>query len=310
MNSIIFIEGASMSEQKQGVLFAAGAYLMWGIIPLYWKQVQHVSSLEILAGRVIWSFVFTALFVLLIKQRKELMEDIKTLWGRQAQFWSLFIASLVISVNWGVYIWAVNNDHLLQASLGYYINPLISVLFGLLFFKEKLSGATIVAVIIAAIGVGYQAILGGTIPWVSLTLALSFSIYGVLKKKIPLDATRGLAIETLFILPIAIVGYIYLMQTTDIAFLQVDMKTNLFLIGSGIITALPLVLFAKGAQKIPLYLMGFIQFLSPTMSLIIGIFIFDEPFTATEFFTFGCIWLAVLIFSAAKLVEARKRHAI
>ena len=310
MSSIIFIEGASMSEQKQGVLFAAGAYLMWGIIPLYWKQVQHVSSLEILAGRVIWSFVFTALFVLLIKQRKELMEDIKTLWGRQAQFWSLFIASLVISVNWGVYIWAVNNDHLLQASLGYYINPLISVLFGLLFFKEKLSGATIVAVIIAAIGVGYQAILGGTIPWVSLTLALSFSIYGVLKKKISLDATRGLAIETLFILPIAIVGYIYLMQTTDIAFLQVDMKTNLFLIGSGIITALPLVLFAKGAQKIPLYLMGFIQFLSPTMSLIIGIFIFKEPFTMTEMFTFGCIWLAVLIFSAAKLVEAKKRHAI
>lgn len=299
-----------MSEQKQGVLFAAGAYLMWGIIPLYWKQVQHVSSLEILAGRVIWSFVFTALFVLLIKQRKELLEDIKTLWSRQAQFWSLFIASLVVSVNWGVYIWAVNNDQLLQASLGYYINPLISVIFGMVIFKEKLSGATIVAVIIAAIGVGYQAILGGTIPWVSLTLALSFSIYGVLKKKIPLDATRGLAIETLFILPIAIVGYIYLMQTTDIAFLQVDMKTNLFLIGSGIITALPLVLFAKGAQKIPLYLMGFIQFLSPTMSLIIGIFIFKEPFTMTEMFTFGCIWLAVLIFSAAKLVEAKKRQAI
>lgn len=310
MNAIKCIEGASMSQQKQGVLFAAGAYLMWGLIPLYWKQVQNVSSLEILAGRVIWSFVFTALFVLLIKQRKELMEDIKSLWGRQAQFWSLFIASLVISVNWGVYIWAVNNEQLLQASLGYYINPLISVLFGLIIFKEKLSGATIVAVMIAAIGVGYQAILGGTIPWVSLTLALSFSIYGVLKKKIPLDATRGLAIETLFILPIAIIGYIYLMQTTDIAFLQVDMKTNLFLIGSGIITALPLVLFAKGAQKIPLYLLGFVQFLSPTMSLVIGIFVYKEPFTMTELFTFSCIWLAVLIFSAGKLIEVRKRKMI
>ena len=299
-----------MSEQKQGVLFAAGAYLMWGLIPLYWKQVQYVSSLEILAGRVIWSFIFTALFILIIKQRKHLIEDIKTLWTRQLQFWLLFVASLIISVNWGVYIWAVNNDHLLQASLGYYINPLISVLFGLIFFKEKLSGATILAVIIAAIGVGYQAILGGTIPWVSLTLALTFAFYGVLKKKIPMDATRGLAIETLFILPIAIVGYIYLMQTTDIAFLHVDMKTNLFLIGSGIITALPLVLFAKGAQKIPLYLMGFIQFLSPTMSLIIGIFVFKEPFTMTELFTFGCIWLAVMIFSAEKLIEARKRQAI
>ena len=299
-----------MSEQKQGILFAAGAYLMWGLIPLYWKQVQHVSSLEILAGRVIWSFIFTAAFILIIKQRKHLLADIKVLWGKQLQFWLLFVASLIISLNWGVYIWAVNNDHLLQASLGYYINPLISVLFGLLFFKEKLSAATITAVVIAAIGVGYQAILGGSIPWVSLTLALTFAFYGVIKKKIPLDATRGLAIETLFILPIAIVGYIYLMQTTDIAFLNVDLKTNLFLIGSGIITALPLVLFAKGAQKIPLYLMGFIQFLSPTMSLVIGIFVFKEPFTMTELFTFSCIWLAVLIFSASKFIEARKRHAI
>lgn len=299
-----------MSEQKQGILFAAGAYLMWGLIPLYWKQVQHVSSLEILAGRVIWSFLFTAAFILIIKQRKHLLADIKALWGKQLQFWLLFVASLIISVNWGVYIWAVNNDHLLQASLGYYINPLISVLFGLLFFKESLSKATVIAVVIAGIGVGYQAILGGSIPWVSLTLALSFAFYGVIKKKIPLDATRGLAIETLFILPIAIVGYVYLMQTTDIAFSNVDLKTNLFLIGSGIVTALPLVLFAKGAQKIPLYLMGFIQFLSPTMSLVIGIFIFKEPFTMTELFTFSCIWLAVLIFSASKFIEARKRHAI
>lgn len=298
-----------MSEQKQGILFAAGAYLMWGLIPLYWKQVQHVSSLEILAGRVIWSFIFTAAFILIIKQSKHLLADIKELWASQLQFWLLFVASLIISLNWGVYIWAVNNDHLLQASLGYYINPLISVLFGLLFFKESLSKATVIAVVIAAIGVGYQAILGGSIPWVSLTLALSFAFYGVIKKKIPLDATRGLAIETLFILPIAIVGYMYLMQTTDIAFSNVDLKTNLFLIGSGIVTALPLVLFAKGAQKIPLYLMGFIQFLSPTMSLVIGIFIFKEPFTMTELFTFSCIWLAVIIFSASKFIEARKRHA-
>lgn len=299
-----------MSEQKQGVLYAVGAYLMWGLIPLYWKQVQHVSSVEILLGRVIWSFVFTAIFVLIIGQRKELLEDMKQLWAKKMQFWSLFAASIIISINWGVYIWAVNNDQLLQASLGYYINPLISVLFGLLFFKEKLSGATIVAVTIAAIGVGYQAILNGTIPWVSLTLALSFAFYGVLKKKIPLDATRGLAIETLYIVPFALIGYFYLMQTSETAFLQVDFKTNVFLIGSGIVTALPLVLFAKGAQKIPLYLMGFVQFLSPTMTLIIGIFLFKEPFTMTEMFTFGCIWLAVLIFSAGKFAEARKRHSM
>jgi chloramphenicol-sensitive protein RarD len=297
-----------MSDQKKGVLFAAGAYLMWGLIPLYWKQIHYVSSIEILVGRVIWSFIFTAIFILLIRQRKELIVDIKNLWGQQKQFWSLFMASLIISLNWGIYIWAVNNDHLLQASLGYYINPLISVLFGLIFFKEKLSAATIVAVVIAGIGVCMQVVTGGTFPWVSLTLALSFALYGVFKKKIPLDATRGLAIETLFILPIAIIGYIYIAMQTEVAFLHVDWKTNFLLIGSGIVTALPLVLFAKGAQKIPLYLMGFIQFISPTMSLIIGIYVYKEPFSSTEFFTFCCIWLAVLIFSLSKFMDARKRY--
>ena len=297
-----------MSEQKKGVLFAIAAYFLWGIIPLYWKQVQYVSSIEILVGRVIWSFIFTTLFILLINQRKQLIADIRGLWKNKQQMFLLFIASIIISINWGVYIWAVNNDQLLQASLGYYINPLISMIFGLLFFKERISKATAVAFIIAAIGVGYQAVLGGTIPWVSLTLALSFAFYGVIKKKIPLDATRGLAIETLYILPIAIIGYIYLMQTTEIAFMQIDFKTNVFLISTGIVTAIPLVLFAKGAQKIPLYLLGFIQFLSPTIGLIIGIFIYKEPFTMTEFVTFCCIWIAVIIFSVSKIIEARIRQ--
>lgn len=297
-----------MTEQKKGVILAIGAYLMWGIIPLYWKQLQHVGSVEILVGRVIWSFVFTVLFVLLIRQYKQMIADVKMLWKNKKQFFLLFVASVFVSLNWGIFIWAVNNGHLLQTSLGYYINPLISVLFGMLFFKEKISRATAVAVIIAAIGVGYQAILGGTIPWVSLALALTFAFYGVIKKQIPLDATRGLAIETLFVLPIAVGIYIYLMKTSEIAFMQVDWKTNLLLMGGGIVTALPLVLFAKSAQKIPLYLMGFIQFLAPTISLMLGIFLYKEPFTLTEFMTFVCIWLAVFIFSASKVLEARK-HA-
>lgn len=298
-----------MSEQKKGVFLAIGAYLMWGIIPLYWKQLQHVGSVEILVGRVIWSFVFTVLFVLLIRQYKQMIVDIKMLWKNKKQFILLFVASVFVSLNWGIFIWAVNNGHLLQTSLGYYINPLISVLFGMIFFKEKISRATAVAVTIAAIGVGYQAVLGGTIPWVSLALALTFAFYGVIKKQIPLDATRGLAIETLFVLPIAVSIYIYLMNTSEIAFMHVDWKTNLLLMGGGIVTALPLVLFAKSAQKIPLYLMGFIQFLAPTISLMLGIFLYKEPFTMTEFITFLCIWLAVFIFSASKVLEARKNHA-
>ena len=299
-----------MTEQKKGVLFAVGTYLMWGLIPLYWKQIDYVSSIEILVERVIWSFIFTTIFILLIGKRKELILDIKNLWRHQKQFWSLFMAALINSISWGIYIWAVNNDHVLQASLGYYINPLISVLFGLLFFKEKLSVATIVAVVIAGIGVCMQVVTGGTFPWVSLTLALIFAFYGVLKKKTVLDATRGLAIETLFILPIAMIGYIYFAMQSEVSFLHVDWKTNFFLMGSGIVTALPLVLFAKALQKIPLYLMGFIQFISPTLSLIIGVYIYKEPFSSTEFFTFCCIWLAVLIFSLSKFAEARKRSVI
>lgn len=297
-----------MDEHKKGMLFAVGAYAIWGIIPLFWKLLEHVSSIEILMSRVIWSFVLTTAFVLIIGQRKHLIIDLRFLWKNQKQFWSLFAASIIVSTNWGIYIWAVNNDHIIESSLGYYINPLISVLFGFLFFKESISKATVVSVSIAAIGVMGMIVSGGTVPWIALMLALTFATYGVLKKKVQLNAVRGLAIETMFVVPIAVVVYIYLMQTTDIAFMHIDVKTTLLLIASGLVTAIPLVLFALGAQRIPLYLMGFIQFLSPTLGLFLGIVVFEEPFTNIELFTFVCIWIAVVIFSVSKFIEARKRH--
>ncbi|ATP40568.1 protein RarD [Solibacillus sp. R5-41] len=299
-----------MSEHNKGVLNAIVAYACWGVFPLYWKLLEQVSSMEILLSRVIWSFVFTTLFILLIGQRKNLLQDIRFLWANQKQFWTLFAASVVISINWFTYIWAVTNGQVLQSSLGYYINPLISVLFGMLFFREKLSNATIVAVSIAGVGVTVTTFSGGTVPWIALTMAISFSIYGVLKKTIQLEATRGLAIETLFMLPIALIYYAYIWTSNDMRFLQGDVKTDLLLMGGGIVTAIPLVLFAKGAHRIPLYLMGFIQFLSPTITLCIGILLFKEPFTKLEFFTFGCIWIAIVIFSASKFIEAKRRHQI
>lgn len=296
-----------MTEHNKGVLNAIGAYACWGIFPLYWKLLEQVTSMEILLSRVIWSFFFTTLFILLIGQRKNLLQDIRFLWANQKQFWTLFTASIVISINWYTYIWAVTNGHVLQSSLGYYMNPLISVLFGMLIFREKLSNATIVAVVIATIGVAVMTFSSGTVPWTALTMAISFSVYGVLKKKIQLEATRGLAIETLFIVPIALIYYVYIWSTNEMSFLQGDMKINLLLMGGGIVTAIPLVLFAKGAHRIPLYLMGFIQFLSPTITLILGVAIFKEPFTKLELFTFGCIWLAIVIFSASKFIEAKRR---
>lgn len=253
-----------MSNEKKGIWAAFLAYAIWGAFPLYWKMLEHVASLEILLGRVIWSFVFTVLVVLLIGMRKELVADLKYLWTHQKVFWQLASASFVISMNWYLYIWAVTHEHLIETSLGYYINPLLSVLFGVIFFQEALSRAQWVATGLALIAVLILTINYGSVPWVALLIALSFAIYGVLKKKITFEATRGLAFETLFILPFALGYYVYLFATEQASFLHVDLKTDLLMIISGIVTAVPLILFTKGAQNIPLYLLGFIQYVSPT----------------------------------------------
>lgn len=295
-----------MSNEKKGVWAAFLAYAIWGSFPLYWKMLEHVDSMEILLGRVIWSFVFTVIVVILIGMRKKLVEDLKYLWANKKVFWLLASASFFISMNWYLYIWAVTHEHIIETSLGYYINPLLSVIFGVIFFKESLSGVQWVATGIAFIAVLILTINYGTIPWVALLLALSFATYGVLKKKITFDATRGLAIETLFILPFALGFYVYLFMTEQASFLHVDVKTDILMIVSGIVTAVPLILFAKGAQNIPLYLLGFIQYVSPTTMLILGVLLYKEPFTNVELLAFSIIWLALLLFSGSKIVEIRR----
>ncbi len=291
---------------KNGIVLVATTYIMWGFFPLFWKLLEGIPSFEVLLNRIIWSFIFTVLFIVIIQRKSvQLIEDFRQLWRNQKQFWSIGAASFVITLNWFIYIWAVVNDHVLQTSLGYYINPLITVVFGVIFFKEKLNRMTIIAVVIAAVGVGSLTLYYGEIPYVSLMLAFSFATYSVLKKKATLEATRGLAIETMFMLPIAIVIYIYMHLTTTTHLFTMGMKTTFLLMCGGILTAIPLVLFAKGAAKIPLYLVGFIQYLSPTIVLLLGIFLYKEPFTSIEFFAFCCIWFAVFLFTVSKMVEAR-----
>lgn len=297
-----------MSNEKKGVLAAFFDYAIWGAFPLYWKLLEHVPSMEILLGRVIWSFVFTVLAVIILGMRKELLADLKYLWTHQKIFWQLAGASFVISMNWYLYIWAVTHEHLIETSLGYYINPLLSVIFGVVFFKESLSRAQWVATAIAFIAVIILTVNYGTVPWVAILIALTFAIYGVLKKKITLDATRGLAIETMFILPFALGYYIYLFSTSQASFLHVNIHTDVLMIVSGIVTAVPLVLFAKGAQNIPLYLLGFIQYVAPTIVLILGVVLYKEPFSQVELLAFSIIWLALLLFSGSKIIEIRKAH--
>lgn len=297
-----------MSEQQKGLIYAITTYIIWGFFPLFWKLLEQVNSIEILLSRIIWSFVFTTLFIFLIGQRKTLFQDIKSLWIEKRSFWSLMAASFVISCNWYIYIWAVNHDHVIDTSLGYYINPIITVLCGMIFFKEKLSRAQIAAVVFAFIGVGIMTVSYGKIPWISLLLAFTFATYGVLKKKVPLNETRGLAIETMFVLPIALVYYIYLMSTSETSFMKVDLKLDLLLMVGGVLTAFPLILFAKGAKRLPQSILGFIQYLSPTLILFLGIVLYREPFTKIDLLSFSFIWVGILIFTISTFVESRKRH--
>lgn len=295
-----------MEKERSGVLWAVTAYVIWGVLPVYWKSLAHVSSTEILLGRIVWAFLLTLLLVLLLRNGPDLWHDLKTLWRTQKSFWSLFAASILISGNWFIYIWAVNEGFLVQTSLGYYMNPLVSVLLGIIFLKEKLTTAQKTAFLLAVSGVTVLTISYGKFPWIAFLLAISFAVYGLVKKQIALDALRGLTIETFFITPIALVFYISLFLKGEAAFLHIDLKTDVLLIFTGVVTALPLVLFAKGAQRMPLYMVGFLQYIAPTMMLFLGVVVYGETFGKTELLAFSFIWLALLLFTVSKVLEVVK----
>jgi chloramphenicol-sensitive protein RarD len=292
--------------EKSGVLWAIGSYLIWGIMPIYWKNLEHVASAEILTSRIVWAFILTLVVVLLMKNGRHLKEDIKTLWGSQKDFWALFAASALVSTNWFVYIWAVNHNYIVQTSLGYYINPLISVLLGIFFLKEKLSRAQQVAFLLAATGVTILTVSYGKFPWLAFTLAVTFAVYGLIKKKIKLDALRGLTIETFFITPFAVIYYIWLFTKGNAVFLHADSKTDFLLILTGAATALPLIMYAKGVQRIPLYTAGFLQYIAPTMMLFIGVVIYKETFGKIDLLSFAFIWSALILFTVSKIMEVIK----
>lgn len=294
-------------EEKQGIIIVAAAYVLWGFMPIFWKLLGHVSSDEILAGRIIWSFVFTLLLVVISRNYKQLVMDIKELWKNQKAFWSLVIASYLISGNWFIFIFAVNAGYIVQTSLGYYINPLLSVVLGIVFLKEKLSRAQVLAVIIAAVGVLILSISYGQVPWISFSLAISFAFYGLIKKTLKVDALRGLTIETLFVLPVALIYFAYIVATGKAVFFSTDVLTVILLVLTGVATAVPLILFAKGTKSIPLYMSGFIQYIAPTLMLLIGVIIYKEQFSKIEFLSFSFIWCALILFTASKIMEVRKR---
>lgn len=285
------------NEVHLGVVYAGFSYFLWGLLPIYWKFLDNVNAKEILAGRIFWSFVFMLIILFCTKKWGLLVYTVKGFAQNKKQLYSLVIASILISANWYIYIWAVNNGHIVDASLGYYINPLVSILLGMMVLKERSSLAQYVSFGLAAAGVFIITFSHGTVPWVAIFLALSFGLYGLAKKLINVDSSVGLTLETLVIAPIAVIYMIYLFASGANAFLATDIKTNWLLVGSGAATAIPLLYFAKGAQKIPLSLLGFLQYIAPTLMLLLGIFIYHEPFSKVQFVSFLFIWSALTLYS-------------
>ena len=276
-----------------GVLFAFLAFLIWGLSPIYWKALHGVGAFEIILHRILWSFVFLLPLVLISRRWVEFKKTVKN--PRMLSI--LLVTSILVGANWLIYIWAVNNGRVLQASLGYYINPLVNIVLGMVFLRERLRRAQAAAVVLATLGVLYLTVQYGDFPWVSLTLAFSFGVYGLIRKVAAVGALVGLTVETLLLTVPASIWVFHLHQIQAGAFLHTGIQTDLLLLGTGMLTATPLLLFNLGAKRITLATLGFIQYTAPTGMLLLGITMFKEPFTRVQAVTFGLIWTALAIYS-------------
>lgn len=297
-------------ETKIGAAYALSAYFMWGLFPLYWILFNQVPALEILAHRIFWSLIFMFVLLMASKTLGNFIQQLKSLLVRPKLLFFVFIASVLISVNWLVYIWAVNNGHVIESSMGYYVNPLVSILLGIVFLKEKLTVWQLVAFLLAAAGVLIQTINFGQVPWIALSLALTFGFYGLAKKLIHIAPSMELTFETLFVVPAALIYLIYLQQAGVAAFGTESWLTTLLLIGTGVVTAVPLLFFAEGAQRISLTMVGFFQYITPTMQLIIGIVIYREPFHLIQLVSFSFIWLGLIVFTLSATLFVKKQSVV
>lgn len=284
-------------EQKLGGIFAASAYSLWGVAPLYFKQIDYIPAAEILLHRIIWSFLLLFFILLALKQSDKVLAVLRK---PKTLAW-LFIAAIILGGNWGLFIWAVNNNHLLDASLGYYINPLLNVLLGMLFLSERLRKLQWVAVTLAFTGVVIQVITFGSFPWIALALASSFAIYGLIRKKLAVDAVTGLFYESLLLLPIALWYWWQYADSSAANLLHNSWQLNSYLIAAGLVTTVPLLCFIAGAQRLQLSTMGFFQYIGPSCMFVFGVWIYHEPLAAERLFTFGLIWLALLVYSVDAL---------
>jgi chloramphenicol-sensitive protein RarD len=288
--------------KNKGIFYALGAYFLWGILPIFWKQLHHIPSFQIFAFRVLSSLLF---LVAVLTIRKN--------WGtfKQAVFnkKSILLFSLtgvLLSINWLVYIWAVNTNHIVESSLGYFINPLVSVALGVVFLREKLRPLQWVPVGLAAAGVVYLTVQYGALPWISLTLAFSFGIYGLLKKTAPTGGLYSMTVEMAAV-GLPALGYLLLMGFQGEGVVStMNLTTWLLLIAAGAITVVPILLFTAAARTIPLAMVGILQYVAPTLQFLIGVLIYKEPFTQTDLIGYGIVWAALLLFWLEGTLQRRR----
>ncbi|MCP4117375.1 MAG: EamA family transporter RarD [Desulfobacteraceae bacterium] len=294
-----------MTEEErgsQGYAFLVTAYTIWGLSPAYWKCLAQVPALELLLHRTVWSFVFLMALVVLRKKTSELTLALTS----PRTLLSLLGSTLILAFNWFLFIWSVNNGHVLQTSLGYYINPLIMVLLAMLFLKERLTPLKWLALLVATAGVVYYAVGLGRFPWIALALAVSFGFYSLFHKITRVTSVTGICVETLLLTLPAMAYLIFLNTQGRGAMFAMGTGTDLMLLGTTLVTALPLLLFTMGARKVPLATVGFMQYMAPTMSFMLAVFVFDEPFSSKQLVTFVMIWAALALYSADSLFMMRR----
>jgi chloramphenicol-sensitive protein RarD len=300
---------ASLSPEKRqrlvGLAFTAGAFLFWGLYPPYWKLLDGVPQFQVIAHRVVWSCAFTACVIAAQGRWTEVRSALRT----PKAVLTLLASGLCVTGNWSIYIIGVLSGRLLAVSMGYFINPLVSVLLGVLILRERLRFWQIVAVLCAFSGVLYMTFGLGGLPWISLSLAFSFGLYGLLRKTVAVEPIPGTFVETVLVLPVVVFYLILEAAAGRSAFGRADAATHLFLVGAGVVTALPIIWFANGARRIPLSLVGFLQYLAPTCQLLMGIFLYGESFTLTHLVSFSLIWIGIIIFTLSTLLRRASRPA-
>ncbi len=292
-----------------GLWSGVAAYSIWGLVPLYWKLLKHVPAIQVLGHRIVWSLAVLLILVAALRRRgPSALSLSRPVVGLYA------IAAALIAANWFLYIYAVNAGFIVETSLGYYITPLVNVLFGVVVFHERMRPAQWVAIAIATAGVVQLTFAYGALPWIAFGLAASFGSYGLAKKKAPLDPIEGLTLETAILAPVAILYLVVLHLTGEGAFLRTGATSDALMIGGGLVTTVPLLLFAAAVRTVPLSVIGILQYIGPTLQFLLGVFVYDEPFSRTQLVGFSIVWIALAIYAGdswrARRVTAPRMPAL